>query len=109
SSARNWTSGFYPGTLCYLYEYSQDKELLHEVENKLTSLESQKDNKRTHDLGFMMYCSFGNAYRLTQHEKYKDILVQSARSLASRYNPKDRKSTRLNSSHVKISYAVFCL
>src|SRR5690606_9118463 len=88
SSARNWTSGFYPGTLCYLYEYSQDKELLHEVENKLTSLESQKDNKRTHDLGFMMYCSFGNAYRLTQHEKYKDILVQSARSLASRYNPK---------------------
>src|SRR5690606_42014540 len=23
--------------------------------------------------------------------------------------PKDRKSTRLNSSHVKISYAVFCL
>src|SRR5690606_41490036 len=25
------------------------------------------------------------------------------------YGPKDRKSTRLNSSHVKISYAVFCL
>src|SRR6266511_3160258 len=24
-------------------------------------------------------------------------------------NPLDRKSTRLNSSHVKISYAVFCL
>src|SRR5690606_40349222 len=24
-------------------------------------------------------------------------------------NAKDRKSTRLNSSHVKISYAVFCL
>src|SRR5690606_39901786 len=26
-----------------------------------------------------------------------------------RYFPEDRKSTRLNSSHVKISYAVFCL
>src|SRR5207302_6674662 len=25
------------------------------------------------------------------------------------YSVKDRKSTRLNSSHVKISYAVFCL
>src|SRR5690606_41747955 len=24
-------------------------------------------------------------------------------------HPRDRKSTRLNSSHVKISYAVFCL
>src|SRR5690606_41864130 len=26
-----------------------------------------------------------------------------------RASPRDRKSTRLNSSHVKISYAVFCL
>src|SRR5690242_21380573 len=26
-----------------------------------------------------------------------------------RSNPKDRKSTRLNSSHMSISYAVFCL
>lgn len=87
SSARDWTSGFYPGTLLYLYEYTKDEELLREAEHKLTFLESQKDNKRTHDLGFMMYCSFGNAYRLTQREEYKDIIVQSAKSLTSRYNP----------------------
>src|SRR5690606_2848403 len=30
-------------------------------------------------------------------------------SLPEDYDPDDRKSTRLNSSHVKISYAVFCL
>src|SRR5690606_40122031 len=30
-------------------------------------------------------------------------------SVASAASGKDRKSTRLNSSHVKISYAVFCL
>src|SRR5690606_3351349 len=88
SSARDWTSGFYPGTLLYLYEYTKDEELLRKAEHKLTFLEGQKDNKRTHDLGFMMYCSFGNAYRLTQKEEYKDIIVQSAQSLASRYNPK---------------------
>src|SRR5699024_11458672 len=29
--------------------------------------------------------------------------------LGLRYTGKDRKSTRLNSSHVSISYAVFCL
>src|SRR5689334_24705543 len=29
--------------------------------------------------------------------------------VAGRYNCKDRKSTRLNSSHSSISYAVFCL
>src|SRR5690606_39775961 len=28
---------------------------------------------------------------------------------SNRAPPRDRKSTRLNSSHVKISYAVFCL
>src|SRR5690606_40814116 len=31
------------------------------------------------------------------------------RALESSKLPLDRKSTRLNSSHVKISYAVFCL
>src|SRR3989442_4722272 len=29
--------------------------------------------------------------------------------LTARRKPTDRKSTRLNSSHVRISYAVFCL
>ncbi len=88
STAKNWTSGFYPGTLVYLYEYTKDKELLNEADNKFTFLKSQKDNKNTHDLGFIMYCSFGNAYRITKKEEYKDILVQSAKSLASRYNSK---------------------
>src|SRR2546430_10379981 len=30
-------------------------------------------------------------------------------SMVTRYGPEDRKSTRLNSSHSQISYAVFCL
>src|SRR2546430_4584154 len=34
---------------------------------------------------------------------------RSARSIASRSATEDRKSTRLNSSHSQISYAVFCL
>lgn len=88
SDARNWTSGFYSGTLIYLYEYTKEKELLNEALRKLKFLESQKNNKNTHDLGFMMYSSFGNAYRLTKDEAYKDVLVESAKSLASRYNPK---------------------
>src|SRR5207302_6346693 len=32
-----------------------------------------------------------------------------AKTTAHRANGRDRKSTRLNSSHVKISYAAFCL
>lgn len=87
SSARDWTSGFYPGSLLYLYEASSDQEIFDEAKVKLQLLDTQKFNKRTHDLGFMMYCSFGNAYRLTKDVKYKEVLLESAKSLASRYSP----------------------
>lgn len=83
-----WISGFYPGTMAYLYELSKDSTLLHEVEQRLKILEQLQTVKVNHDLGFMMYCSFGNAYRLTGKPQYKDILVQSAKSLAARYYPK---------------------
>src|SRR5207249_11704568 len=35
--------------------------------------------------------------------------IRPQRSGSSETSPVDRKSTRLNSSHVSISYAVFCL
>lgn len=85
SNSSWWCSGFYPGTLLYLYEYTHDDSLKQEAIEKLGLLEKEQFNKDTHDLGFMMYCSFGNAYRLWSGEKYKNILVNSARSLASRF------------------------
>src|SRR5690606_41826505 len=44
-------------------------------------------------------------------EKLQQVLGEYVEDSNERYNFtwKDRKSTRLNSSHVKISYAVFCL
>jgi hypothetical protein len=50
-------------------------------------LEPEQFNKGTHDLGFMMYCSFGNGLRLLSTPAYKDILLTSARSLSTRFNP----------------------
>lgn len=44
-------------------------------------------NGSTHDMGFKVYCSFGNGYRLTQDEHYKEVLLQSARTLATRFKP----------------------
>lgn len=82
-----WCSGFYPGTLWYLYEGTQNSQLRELAEGKLTYLEVEKDNTRTHDLGFMLFCSFGNALRLTgDTAKYKSILTTGAESLSSRYN-----------------------
>ncbi|HCU45466.1 MAG TPA: glucuronyl hydrolase [Sphingobacterium sp.] len=87
SSSSWWCSGFYPGTLWYLYEETQDRGLLQKVEEKLPYLEKEKYNIGTHDLGFMLFCSFGNGLRLTGDSvKYKDVLVTGAASLASRFN-----------------------
>lgn len=82
-----WVSGFYPGTLLYLYEQTKDPVLYKETERILKVLEKEKNNKTTHDLGFMMYCSFGLANQIKPKPAYKDILVTSAKSLASRFNP----------------------
>lgn len=84
----DWCSGFYPGTLLYLYEQTKDPYLLKEAKRILKVLEKEKHNKTTHDLGFMMYCSFGNAVRITGDSNYRSILLTSANSLASRFNPK---------------------
>ncbi len=82
-----WTSGFYPGTLLYLYEYSGDQKLLDKAKEKLALLEKEKNNTSTHDLGFMLYCSFGNALRITgDSSAYIEILLTGANSLSSRFN-----------------------
>jgi rhamnogalacturonyl hydrolase YesR len=83
-----WCSGFYPGTLLYLYEQTKDQSLLSEAERILKVLEKEKNNTSTHDLGFMMFCSFGNADRIASKPEYKDILLTSAKSLSTRFNPK---------------------
>ncbi|MBB6003517.1 glycoside hydrolase family 88 protein [Arcicella rosea] len=82
-----WCSGFYPGSLLYIYQQTKDAELLKENNRILGVLEKEKFNTTTHDLGFMMYCSFGNAKDIAPKPEYKDILIQSAKSLATRFNP----------------------
>ncbi len=81
-----WVSGFFPGTLLYLYEYTKDTTLLDEALQRMKLLEKEQFNKNTHDLGFMMYCSFGNANRIVPNPEYDSILINSARSLSSRFN-----------------------
>src|SRR5215204_2302309 len=69
----DWTSGFYAGNLWYLYEYTKDKKWEKAARRWTAGLEKEKFNTRTHDLGFMLYCSFGNGYRLTNDPAYKEI------------------------------------
>jgi hypothetical protein len=82
-----WCSGFYPGNLLYIFEATKDSSLYCEALRKLNELKQELFNKTTHDLGFMMYCSFGNAYKIDSSAEYKNILINSAKSLATRFNP----------------------
>ncbi len=85
--AKDWCSGFFPGELWYMYEYTGDEFWKEKAMYQTELLESLKSYKGTHDLGFMLYCSYGNGYRLNPSEKYKEVLLEGAASLASRFNP----------------------
>ena len=84
----DWTSGFFPGCLWKIYEYTKQDKWKSEAQFYTRNIEKEKFNNTTHDLGFMLYCSFGNGYRLTGNSHYKDILIQSAKTLITRFNPK---------------------
>ena len=86
ANIRWWTSGFFPGSLWLLYEHTGDNELRQYAEHFTSRLESLKDYTGTHDLGFMVFCSYGNGYRLTGNEAYKDVINQASASLATRFN-----------------------
>ncbi|MDR0428971.1 MAG: glycoside hydrolase family 88 protein [Tannerellaceae bacterium] len=81
-----WCSGFFPGELWYLYENNPTDELKQYAELYTERVEPAQYLTNTHDLGFMLYCSFGNGYRLTHNPHYKEVMITGAHSLATRYN-----------------------
>lgn len=87
SKSNWWTSGFYPGTNWFLYEYTKDPAFKAEAQKRMALVQKEQYNTHTHDLGFMMYCPFGNAWRITKDPAYKAVLLTSARSLSTRFNP----------------------
>lgn len=86
SDIYDWTSGFFPGTLWYLYEFSEDTLIKNQAAHWTALLEPIKDFYGHHDVGFMINCSYGNAYRITQDTSYRNIMIQAARSLIKRYD-----------------------
>ncbi len=88
TTSRNWTSGFFPGSLWYLYETTGNNKLKEDALLFTSRIEREKYTKSTHDLGFILYCSFGNGARLTNQSGYNDVMLTGAKSLITRYNPK---------------------
>jgi len=84
----DWTSGFFPGSLWYQYELTGNTYFKEQAEYYTGLLHNVQTYKSTHDLGFMMYCSYGNQYRLTRNDSIPAVLVNTAENLISRYNEK---------------------
>lgn len=82
-----WCSGFYPGSLWYIYEYTRKDAVKTLAEKNTLKLDSIQYVTRDHDVGFQLNCSYGNAFRLTGNEAYKQVLYQGAKSLSTRFNP----------------------
>lgn len=82
-----WCSGFFPGVLWYLYENAPTAEMKKYAELYTKMLENVQYVTDNHDVGFMLYCSYGNGYRLTHDTKYRQVLITGAKSLCTRYNP----------------------
>ena len=86
-NSRWWTSGFYPGCLWYLYEYSKDQKIKDDAMMMTARVEQEKYTTNNHDVGFMLYCSFGNGLRITGEESYNEVLLTGAKSLSTRFRP----------------------
>jgi rhamnogalacturonyl hydrolase YesR len=82
----DWTCGFFSGSLWYLYELTGNDNFKQEAARYTEFLDLVQYRKDTHDLGFMLYCSYGNGYRITGNEAYKKVLITGANSLMTRFH-----------------------
>ncbi len=84
---KDWTSGFFPGVLWYLYEYTGDNKWRTEAQKFTENLSELQFFTGNHDLGFMVYNSYGHGYKLTKESTYKTAILNAAKSLSTRFNP----------------------
>jgi len=82
----DWCSGFFPGNLWYIYELTGNEAYKKKAKQWTAYIENEKFNNRTHDMGFKIFCSFGNGLKHENNEDYKHIIVESAKTLSTRFN-----------------------
>ena len=102
----DWCSGFFPGSLWQMYAYTHDDFWRQQAISNTWLIEESKWHKGTHDLGFMMNHSFGKAYQLTGERSYKDVVLQSARTLITRYSSKVKSIRSWDHNRDKWKYPV---
>ena len=91
----DWCSGFFPGNIWYTYELTGDKKWLPLAEKYTEALDSVQYLTWHHDVGFMIGSSYLNGYRFANKEEYKPVIIQTAKSLSTRFRPGCRRLSSL--------------
>lgn len=88
AKAEEWCSGFWPGILWMSYQTSGDEAVRRAAEGYTESLRGIAYQLcYDHDIGFLMFCSYGKGYEVNHSTEYKDVILASADSLATLFNP----------------------
>ena len=83
----DWCSGFFAGSLWYMYELTGDEYWAEHAQKHTEAISEIQHLTWHHDVGFMVYDSFGNGLRLKNIEGYEDVIVNTAKSLSTRFRP----------------------
>jgi rhamnogalacturonyl hydrolase YesR len=86
--SNDWTSGFFPGYLWLLYQATGQAKWQAAAQQYTARIEPEKNNATSHDVGFKVYDCFGPGYRLTQDAHYREVIIEAARTLTKRFNPR---------------------
>jgi len=100
--SRAWTSGFYPGILWKLYNYTKDESFKNYSLNACAGLREEQHNTGTHDVGFIIFCSFGSGFLITKDQDYHQVILTAAHSLSTRYNPIVGCTRSWNNPHFQV-------
>ena len=87
SDAYGWTSGFFAGDLWLAYEFTGDKAIEAAARKYTSGLYEIKDFTGHHDLGFMIFCSYGRQWANFQEPEVLQVIIDAANSLCTRFNP----------------------
>ena len=85
---KDWCSGFWPGILWMDNQNTKDEAVKKTAEGYTESLKGIAYRPcHDHDIGFLMFCSYGKGYEVNHSPEYKKIILASADSLATLFNP----------------------
>lgn len=86
--SRDWTSGFFAGNLWQLYRLTGNEAYKKQAEKWTPFSKKESVNRNSHDVGFKVYCSYGEALKVANKQEYKDVIIKGAETLCTRFDAK---------------------